>query len=62
MVSEVVEIIEKKNNSFVSYAAGSLSLNCWMESGAYFNILCEVGLGKKESMKNDRDLLDMRCS
>ena len=38
MVSEVVEMIEKKNDGFVSYAAGSLSLDCWMESDAHFNI------------------------
>lgn len=38
MVSEVVEIIEKKNDGFGSYAAGSLSLDCWMESDVHFNI------------------------
>ena len=38
MVSEAVEIVEKKNNGFGSYAAGSLSLDCWMESDVHFNI------------------------
>jgi len=38
MVSEVVEIIEKKNNGFGSYAAGNLSLDCWMESDVHFNV------------------------